>query len=250
MKLFFVAALAALPLFTFAQDVNLQLKEADNLEKQLKDEQALDKYKSIITADPKNTYAFTRATELSCAIGARQTDKNAKAKYYNDALQLAQQQLAFAGDSASANYAMALASGKMTEVETENKKIVAYVKDIKTYADKALALNPNYGKANYVEGKWHYEMVNLSWVKKTAVKALYGGLAPASLDSAILYMERCKTLEPYFVQNQLDLAKAYKSNREPAKAIELLNRVVKLPTRTPDDVALKAEAKKLLDDIQ
>ncbi|RFM27114.1 hypothetical protein [Deminuibacter soli] len=250
MKLLIVSVLAAMPLFAAAQDVNLLLKEADNLEKQLKDEQALEKYKSVIAADPKNMLAFTKATELSCAIGARQTDKNAKAKYYNDALQLATQEIGFAADSASANYAMALACGKMTEVETENKKTVAYVKQIKQYADKSIAANPNFGKANYVEGKWHFEMINLSWIKKTAVKALYGGLPPAGLDSAIMYFEKCRTLEPYFAANYLDLAKAYQANREPAKALDVLNKLVKLPTRTPDDVALKAEGKKLLEEIQ
>lgn len=251
MKLFIAAlALASMPLFAVAQDVNLQLKEADNFEKQLKEEQALEKYKAVLTADPKNLYAFTKATELSCAIGGRQTDKAAKARYYNDALQLATQALALAPDSAGSNYAMALASGKMTEVETDNKKVVAYAKQMKQYADKALSINPNHARANYVEGKWHYEMTNLSWVKKTAVKALYGGLPGAELDSAIFHMEKCRALEPYYVQNYLDLAKAYHANRRPAQALEVLNILVKLPNRTQDDMALKAEGKKMLEEMQ
>ena len=138
----------------------------------------------------------------------------------------------------------------MTDVETENKKIVAYVKDVKRYADKALAINPNHARANYTLGKWHYEMSNLSGIKKIAVKLFYGGLPDGDMDKAIEYMEKCKTLEPYFVTNYLDLAKAYKDNHRPAQALEVLNKLVKLPTRTSEDVALKAEGAKLLESLQ
>jgi 16S rRNA G966 N2-methylase RsmD len=62
--------------------------------------------------------------------------------------------------------------------------------------------------------------------------------------------EGIKTLEPYFVSNYLELAKAYKDNRQPAQAIEVLNKLVKLPTRSTDDVALKAEGSKLLESMQ
>ena len=49
---------------------------------------------------------------------------------------------------------------------------------------------------------------------------------------------------------QLDLAKAYKENRQPAKAIEILERLVKMPNRSFNDIALKAEGTKLLASLQ
>jgi hypothetical protein len=63
-------------------------------------------------------------------------------------------------------------------------------------------------------------------------------------------MEKCKTLMPYFVQNYLDLAKAYGYKNRPAQEIEILNKMVKLPTRTADDAALKEEGKKMLSSLQ
>jgi hypothetical protein len=45
------------------------------------------------------------------------------------------------------------------------------------------------------------------------------------------------------------LAKSYKANNNPSKAIEILQQLVKLPIRTPDDAALKAEGQKLLDSL-
>lgn len=234
----------------FSQDVNVLLKEADNLEKTQKEADALEKYKQVLLQDAVNLKALVKSAELNVALGNRQAEKNAKRLYYETALAFANR--AFNADSsqADASYAMAMASGKMTDVETENKKVVAYVRDIKRYADKALALNPNHAKANYTMGKWNYEMANLSGLKKAAVKLLYGGLPEGTLELAIQYMEKCKMLEPYFAANYLDLAKAYKDDHKPAQAIDVLSKLVKLPTRTSEDVLLKAEGAKLLQSMQ
>lgn len=233
-----------------AQDINILLKEASNLERAQKDNEALEKYKQVLGIDPVHFKSLVRAAELSASLGGRLTDKNNKRLYFETALAYARRAWQADSNNADAPYVMAMASGKMTDVETENKQIVAYVKDVKQYADKALAINAAHARANYTMGKWHYEMVTLSGLKKAAVKLLYGGLPPSDLDQAIQYMEKCKTLEPYFVANYLDLAKAYKESRQPAKAIEVLNKLVKLPTRTGDDVALKAEGAQLLASMQ
>src|SRR3954447_16822967 len=229
-----------------AQDINLLLKEASNLERQLKEPEALEKYKQIAMVDSTNIAVLVKCAELNCSIGARQTDKNAKANYYKDAESYAIRALTADANNADANYAMAVAAGKMTEIEPEKKKATEYVRDTKLYGDKAIAINPNHAKANYVVGKWHYEMITLSWLKRTAVKTLYGGLQKANIDSAIVYMEKCRSLDQYFVRNYLDLAKAYQYKSQPAKAIEVLNKLVKLPNRTADDAALKEEGNQML----
>jgi len=234
----------------FSQPTEVLLKEAANLERSLKEEAALDKYKQVLTADSNNVKALIRSSELSSAIGARQRDKNAKTAYYNTALNYADKAISKDSNSADAYYVRAVAAAKLTEVETENKKLVADVRDIKIYADKALLINPDNGKANYVLGKWNYEMVTMPWAKKAAVKVLFGGMPEATIESTYKYMEKCKTLEPYFVLNYFDLAKAYKYDHKPAKAIEVLNQMVKLPTRTADDAALKSEGKKMLSEMQ
>jgi hypothetical protein len=56
-------------------------------------------------------------------------------------------------------------------------------------------------------------------------------------------------LDQYFVANYLNLAKAYKHDNKPAKAIEVLQKLVKLPNRTAADASLKAEGKKMLDEM-
>lgn len=224
-------------------------QQALDIEKKLDEAKALEAYKKILSVDSKNLPALVKCTEYCASIGARQKTIQAKLPWYTQSQAFAKQALEADPENAQANYAMALSAGKLTETEDENKKVVEYVRQVKVYGDKALALNPNDAKSNYVMGKWHYQMITLSWVKKAAVKAFYGGLPEAELESAIRYMEKCRSIDKYFVLNYLDLAKAYNQNREPAKAIAILTLLVKLPIRTYDDAAIKEEGRKLLEKL-
>jgi tetratricopeptide (TPR) repeat protein len=248
-NLFLITALL-IAVNIFGQETAVLLKEAYNLELKFNEPDALVKYKQVLVNDPSNYKALSRAAELSCSIGARNTNPKDKRLLYESALAFANR--AFIVDSNSANsfYLLSLASGKMTEVETENKKKVAFVRDIKIYADKALQLNPNHALTNFIEGKWHYEMVTLNWTKKLAVKTLYGGLPDPSIEKCINYLEKCKKNDPYFVLNYLTLAKAYKENNNAVKMLEVLNQLVKLPKRNFDDAAYIEEGKKMLADEQ
>jgi tetratricopeptide (TPR) repeat protein len=250
MKPLLLVVLVMAALIGYSQDINVLVKEAENLEKTQKEPEALEKYKQVLVLQPDHLRSLVKATELNVSI-SRRDDKN-KRLYIESAYSFAKRAWNTDSTQPDAGYAMSLANWKMTEIEPENKKIVAYARDMKLYADKALAINANHAKANYMLGKWNYEMTRLSGIKKALVKMVYGGggMAEASYEEAIKYLEKCKAAEPYFVANYMDLAKAYKENRQPAPAIEVLNRLVKLPTRISDDVALKAEGTALLASMQ
>jgi len=233
-----------------AQDVTVWLKEAENFERSLKELEALDKYKQVLTANPTHLFALVKTTELSCAIGGRLENKNDKRLQYESAFAFAKRAYKTDSNSADANYIMAMVSGKMTEIETDNKKIVAFARDTKIYIDKALLINPNHPKANFTLGRWHYEMVTLSTLKKAAVKVFFGGLQSASIDNAIAYLEKSKSIDPYYMLTYYYLNKAYQEENRLPKQIEILNKMVKLPTRCFDDIQMKSEAMKQLQSLQ
>lgn len=240
-------------IFTFSllgQDINLLLKEANNFEHQFKDQEALNKYKQVLLVDGNNIIALIKATELSCNIGERLINKDDKRINFETAFSFANRAIKLNTNNADAFCAMAMACGKMTKIETENKKIIAYVNDVKLNADKALKINPNHAKANFIEGKWHYEMINLNWAKRLAIKTFYSQLPPATIEIAIQYFEKCKTIDPYFILNGLMLAKAYQQNNKPSQTIIVLKQVIKMPIRNFDDAALKLEAQKMLQELE
>lgn len=250
MKYFVFNLLLLFTTVSFAQETALLLKEAKNFEIEFKEPEALDVYKQILANEPNHYLSLQKSVELSCNIGARKKSNTDKRIFYESALAFARRAILVDSNNANSYYLMALVSGKLTEVEDENKKRVALVNDIKVYADKALAINPNHGLANFIQGKWHFEMVTLNWFKKFAVKALYGGLPEPSIEESINYLEKCKKLEPYFVLNYLTLADAYEENNNAVKKIEVLKQLVRLPKRTYDDFVYIEKGKKMLESEQ
>jgi hypothetical protein len=237
--------------FSFAQDLDVMIKQADNLDKQVKEQEAMEKYKEILAIDATNFKALLRLTELNAAFGSRQVKDKDKLPFFQAAKDYADK--AFASlDTGNADgyYLLSLAAWKMSIVEEENKKAAEHLRNWKEYADKAIATDPRHAKATFLLGKWHFDMVKASLVKKAAAKAIYGGLPKATIESAIRYFEQSKTLDQYFVQNFYELAKAYEHNNQPTQQIETLKRLVKLPVRTGDDNAWKAEGKKMLEQMK
>ena len=234
----------------FAQNTSTLIQQAEQMERQLKEVDASNLYQAVLLQEPRNVQALCKLAELQSILGEKASDKKAKQLYFETSYSFAKRAWLADSNRVEPNYVMAMASGKMTDFESDNKKVVSYVRDIKDYAERAIKINPNYGKAQYVLGKWHYEMYILSGFKKAAVKLMYGGLPSGDPDIAIACMEKCRTLEPYFVSNYLDLGRAYKEVRKPTQAIDILTKLQKLPNRNSADPLLKAAGASLLATLQ
>jgi tetratricopeptide (TPR) repeat protein len=233
------------------QSISSILQQAEQMERQLREGDAIRLYQSVLLQEPNQVIALYKLAELHTILGNKEThDKKNKKLMYETAYAFAKRAYAADSNRVETNYVMSMASGNLTDFESDNRKVVSYVRDVRIYADKAVNLQPNYGKAQYVLGKWHFEMVQLSAFKKAAVKLFFGGLPEAEIEKAIFHMERCRQLEPYWVSNYLDLGRAYKENRQPSKAIEILTLLQKLPNRTSADPILKAAGAELLASLQ
>ncbi len=240
---FFVAGMLSL----MAQDIPTILKEGVQLERQQKEIEALDKYKLVLSQDPSNITALVRAAELSTMLaGFNEKDPKSKQLFLSTAGAYALRAYSANPKNADAAYVMSLTQAKLADIQSDNKKLIECVRNSKIYANEALAINPAHAKANFTVGKWHMEMANLNLVKKAAVKLMYGGLPEGSLDSAVVYLEKARVQDPYFVNTYLELAKIYDQLHQPTKVIEVLSKMVKLPTRKTEDISLKAAGAKML----
>jgi tetratricopeptide (TPR) repeat protein len=152
----FITLLSTLFLSVSAQDLTGLLKEAESFEKLLKEPEALEKYKQVLSIAPFNIKALGKAAELNVLLGGNQKDKNNKRLYFETAKSFADKAIQADANNADANYLISMVSGKLTDIESDNKKIVNLVKDVKVYADKALIINPNHARAYYMED---YQMV-------------------------------------------------------------------------------------------
>jgi tetratricopeptide (TPR) repeat protein len=231
-----------------SQDVSYLIKEGEQLEKEKKDIEALKKYQEALQLSPSDKRSLYKCSELNSVIGNRQQDKKSKMEYFNAAKLYAETALKQDPNDADANFAMAMAMGRMALVSSGKEK-VQNVREIKKYADLALAADPKHYKALHLLGKWNMEVAALNVAEKAALKLVYGGLPSASVGAGIDFYEQCRRSNPNFILNYLELAKAYKINGQSDKAIEILNRMLKLPPRSADDNDYKAEGKKLLESL-
>jgi tetratricopeptide (TPR) repeat protein len=228
-----------------AQSVEELVRQGDMLERQLKEEEAYQKFKEVIKQQPTHLHGLTRCSELASRIGRRQSTKEKQMDFYKAAKIYAERALRVNPKDSDANVAMSFAYARMSLLKSGKEK-VEYVREIKNYADRALVHNPQNFKALFVIARWHYEVSNLNGMEKAAVKVFFGGLQKNSLDSAVYYYEKVKALSPEFVLNYLELAKAYHRNNKKTKAIETLNHLLRLPNTAADDPTIKSEAKQLL----
>ena len=242
---FFLIFFYLLPVKLYSQDIEALLQEARKLEAEFKESEALQKYVEIQRLQPQNTTALCRASELYSLVGKRQPTTEKQKSYFKSARSYAQLALKLDPALPEANFAMALAMGRMAIVSSGEEKIKA-VKEIKIYADKCLQADPANFKAYHILGRWHYEVSDLSGLEKWLVKVMYGSLPPASLKDAISYYEKSRQLDPGLTINYLELAKCYHRKDDDKKAIEYLNQLLKLPNRMVDDPTVKTEAGQLL----
>lgn len=238
-----------LSMSSHSQEVPELLNEARQLETSLKDEEALTRYVRVLSIQPNNLTALCKASELSNVIGRRQSTKEKQRQYYNTALTYARRALSISPQSSEANFAMALAMGRLAQTAGGEKRIEA-VRDIKTYAEKSVQYDPNNYKGYHVLGKWHLEVSSLNSVEKLLVRITYGGLPPASVDDAIGYYEKSRQLNPAFLLNYLELARAYKEKDQYEKSRGYIQSMMKMPSVTTDDNRIKNEAKKFLEELR
>jgi tetratricopeptide (TPR) repeat protein len=236
------------PVENFAQDIAALQKEAEQLEI-TSQEEAFKKYQEILKIQPININALCKSSELCSSIGHRQATKPNQASYYRAARKYAEIALRLNPNHSEANFAMAMATGRMAQISSGKQKIEA-VNDIKKYAELCVKADPNNFKGYHVLGKWHYEVSDLSGIERGAAKMLYGGLPAASIQDAIRYYEKSRSLNPGFALNYLELAKAYHRSKQDDKAVDMLNKLATMPVKTQDDTRVKEQGKKLLKELK
>jgi hypothetical protein len=91
---------------------------------------------------------------------------------------------------------------------------------------------------------------DLNIAEKSFARLFYGKLPSASLEDAILDFEKSRSINPGFILNYLELARAYHRMNDDKKAIANLRILLSLPNLTYDDSRAKVIARQMLNDWQ
>ena len=245
----FTLLITLFPCLLFSQDINQLLKEAQFQESLFHENEAFLKYAEVLKKDPNNLQALWKCSDLSSRIGARQADKEKMRPYFMAAKNYAAAALRVNPNSSDANFAMALALGRVSLI-SGTKERVMMARDVKRYAENAIRLDPNNFRAYHILGRWKYDVSNLNLAEKSFARVFYGKLPSATLEEAIADFNKSRTLYPGFILNYYELARSYHRMGEDKKAVANLNILLGLPNVMYDDTRVKVIARQLLTEWQ
>jgi tetratricopeptide (TPR) repeat protein len=245
LTLFFIG----FPCLLFSQDVSQLLKEAQQQEALLHENEAFLKYAEVLKKESGNPIALWKCSELCSRIGARQADKEKMRPYFAAAKNYASAAIRINPNSAEANFAMAFALGRISQISNAKDRVMM-AKDVKMYADISIRLDPNNFRAYHILGRWNYDVSNLNLAEKSFARLFYGKIPDASLDDAIADFEKSRIINPGFILNYYELARSYHRKDDNKRAVANLRILLGLPNLIYDDARVKLIARQLLTEWQ
>jgi len=90
---------------------------------------------------------------------------------------------------------IAICYGKLALLGDTRTKIED-TRQVKAYAERALALDPHNALAHFVLGRWHREVASHNSAVRFMAGVFFGRLPPASLAEAVAHLRRAAELEP------------------------------------------------------
>lgn len=232
-----------------AQSAEALLQEGLAMEKQTDEAGALKKYAAVLKTDSLNARALNRSALLLVRKGRRQKSAKPSTAYYLSAKNYAAKATAAYPDNKESLFAMSLALQQLS-VHAGAKEKASYLKDARTYLDKALHIDSAYAPAWHALGAWNMEIHKMNFVEKAATKLLFGNLPEAGVAAAINAYQKCRKLDPAFIENYYDLAGAYHAKGDDTHAIATLKQAVRLRPLLEDDRSIQEKCRKMLQSLQ
>ena len=206
-------------------------------------------YTEAVKDAPTNVTALARLVRAESEWGESQKG-DAQRAMFGSAVAHAREAVRLAPDSAAMHVWLAVALGRQALREGARTKL-AISREIKAEADRAIALDPNIGRAWHVMAMWNIKLASLNALERMAANAVLGGVPKgASFENAEAAFKKAIALEPDYVNHRLEYGRLLKDLKRPAEARQELERAVSLPpTSSALDARYQSEAKALLEKL-
>jgi tetratricopeptide (TPR) repeat protein len=228
-----------------AAEVDAVLREAQAAESQLDTPRALRLFHQADQLQPDNAFILQKIARQYSDLVPEQATVVQKRQLAQTALEYAQRATALDPTDPVNVLSLAVCHGKLA-VYSDTRTKIAYSRQVREEAERALQLNPRYAWAHHVLGRWHYEVATLGATSRLFVRLLYGGLPDASLAEAIRHLRLAVELEPDELNHVLELGFAYAASGQPALARSEWQRGLAMPSRGKHDEPAKQRAREAL----
>jgi tetratricopeptide (TPR) repeat protein len=204
-------------------------------------------------------YETAKASQPSCQVylkladayfyGAYVKPKESQEKFYLKAQQTLFTALKTDSSNAGIYARLGQVTGQIALFRGNNEKVKLGLK-IKSYADKALALDPNNATGNAVLGIWHYELANLNFFERFFGKLFFGDIPGGSYDTAAVYLKKAVLLAPNMIYYRYQYARTLVKLDRKDEARDQLEVALSLPPVVLGDRKNREQLKELLDQLK
>jgi tetratricopeptide (TPR) repeat protein len=206
---------------------------------------ALELFRRASSERPRDAFILQKISRQLSDLSDEVSPPEEKKRLCTEALVDAERAVALAPDNAVNVLSVAICHGKLALLADVRGKISAS-RLMRDYAERALALDPNYALAHHVLGRWHYEVASLGTTKRFLVRLIYGGLPPASTAEAVRHLQRAVALAPDRASHRAELGFALLADGQRDAAREAFGQALVLPPREKYDAAAQVRARDAL----
>ena len=204
---------------------------------------ALEYYEQAIALDSNSAVARWKAAGELVDLGENEKDSKTRRSLYDRATVHARRATVLAPREADAWFHLSRAIGR-TALNVGPRDRVKFAGEVRTYAMKALELDPKHAGALHVLGVWHAEVMRLNSFARAMAKAFLGGqvLGTASWAEAARLLEQAVVVQPNRTVHRLDLARIYRDMGRKADARREYEAAIAAPMMDANDAAYKRSA--------
>ena len=224
------------------------LSLADSLYRNYQEKEALERYNAILKQNPAHYKSLWRSAFLFVRIGYRFDSEERQKQYYEKGIARARKAMAVDSTDTNSNFVLAAALGRKAMISGPNERVSAS-REIKKYAERAIASDSTHAGAWHVLGRLHFKLANLGFAERLAANTLFGGIPDASEEKAVQFLEKAVELEPDLIIYYFDLARVYRHVGKIDKAADTCRQALGLEPITPDDDGFQQKCRNLLTNL-
>jgi len=227
----------------FAADARAQsaaelMAKGDQLDQQLKANEALNYYLPASKLEPNNAELLVRIARQYRHLMTETSSKKEKLRLGLISLESAQRAANLAPKNAEAQLSPAISYGKMLPYMSSRDQVTNAPK-IKESVDRTLALDPQNDTAWHILGRWNRVLASVNVVKRLMAQALYGNLPKTTNEDALKCLRKAIEINPNRLIHYIELGRIYAQMGNKEEASQYIHKGLAMPDKEADDPEMK-----------